>query len=182
MQRPLLRAPPRVERLRHPRLPRQVPAPGGRRGPDVRLAHEPLDDRARVILDRLDNAPHPERAAALRGQVGSAQVSKRVWANWFVGYRGDVAFAVMVLNPASARLYAGLCDDEADLLASAERPIVLLRKSPACDDRLPCAAPGLARIGLMLPYAPLHYLLFHELLGRPDGTDWQCPFCDNFRR
>ena len=43
------------------------------------------------------------------GQVGTAQVSKRLWANWFVGYRGDVAFAVMVLSrsPATSAVPAG---------------------------------------------------------------------------
>jgi cell division protein FtsI/penicillin-binding protein 2 len=35
---------------------------------------------------------------AVSGQVGVAQVSKRVWASWFVGYRGGVAFAVVVLS------------------------------------------------------------------------------------
>ena len=43
------------------------------------------------------------------GQVGTAQVSKRLWANWFVGYRGSVAFAVMVLSrsPATSAVPAG---------------------------------------------------------------------------
>lgn len=81
-------------------------------------------------------------------------------------------FAVMVLNAASASQYAKFDANEAGLLQSVERPIVLLRKTATCDDAMPGLAPGLARIGLMLPYAPLHYLLFHELLGRPSGTDW----------
>jgi hydrogenase maturation protein HypF len=81
-------------------------------------------------------------------------------------------FAVMVLNAASARHYAQFHAQEAALLASAERPIVLLHQSPACETALQGIAPGLSSIGLMLPYTPLHYLLFHELLGKPKGTDW----------
>ncbi|MDR3367898.1 carbamoyltransferase HypF [Rhodoferax sp.] len=81
-------------------------------------------------------------------------------------------FAVMVLNAASARLYAQFHAQEAALLESAERPIVLLHQSDVCERELQGIAPGLSSIGLMLPYTPLHYLLFHELLGKPEGTDW----------
>lgn len=81
-------------------------------------------------------------------------------------------FAVMVLNTASARHFAQCHAQESSLLESAERPIVLLHQSPVCETALPGIAPGLSSIGLMLPYTPLQYLLFHELLGRPEGTDW----------
>ena len=86
--------------------------------------------------------------------------------------REDKPFAIMVLNLASARRYAELSDDEAALLQSPERPVTLLQKSPGCDAALPDAAPGLSRIGLMLPYAPIHFLLFHELLGRQSNRAW----------
>jgi len=86
--------------------------------------------------------------------------------------RDEKPFAVMVLNSASACRHAQLDSDECALLESNERPIVLLRKAADCDAAFAGIAPGLADIGLLLPYTPLHYLLFHELLGRPDGMDW----------
>jgi len=87
-------------------------------------------------------------------------------------HREEKPFAVMVLNTRSARHYAQFCEQEAALLETGERPIVLLRQSAKCEAELQGIAPGLSSIGLMLPYTPLHYLLFHELLGRPQGKDW----------
>ena len=86
--------------------------------------------------------------------------------------REEKPFAVMVMNTRSARHYAQFREQDAALLETSERPIVLLRKSSACEATLQGIAPGLSRIGLMLPYTPLHYLLFRELLGKPEGTDW----------
>lgn len=86
--------------------------------------------------------------------------------------REQKPFAVMVLNTLGAAQHARFIEDEATLLESAERPIVLLAKSATCDEALAGIAPGLSDIGLMLPSTPLHYLLFHELLGRPAGCDW----------
>jgi hydrogenase maturation protein HypF len=58
-----------------------------------------------------------------------------------------------------------LTDDEARLLVSPARPIVLARRRPEC--RLaPLIAPGLAEIGVLLPYSPLHHLLLADA-GRP---------------
>jgi hydrogenase maturation protein HypF len=72
----------------------------------------------------------------------------------------------------AANKISGRTAPEAPLLKSPERPIVLLRQSPTCVTELQGIAPGLTSIGLMLPYTPLQYLLFHELLGKPEGTDW----------
>ena len=86
--------------------------------------------------------------------------------------REEKPFAVMVLNTQSARHYAQFREQDGALLETGERPIVLLRQSNICAAELQGIAPGLSSVGLMLPYTPLHYLLFHELLGRPEGTDW----------
>lgn len=86
--------------------------------------------------------------------------------------REEKPFAVMVAGVASVSPFATFGRDEEELLESAERPIVLLEKSPGCDDLLPGVAPGLASLGVILPYTPLHYLLFHEAAGRPAGTAW----------
>jgi hydrogenase maturation protein HypF len=50
-------------------------------------------------------------------------------------------------------------NEESDLLSSAQRPVLLLEKktSSVLPDNL---APGQNTLGVMLPYTPLHYLLF----------------------
>ncbi len=82
--------------------------------------------------------------------------------------REEKPFAVMAANLASLAEFAEIGADEARLLESPERPIVLLRKRA----ELPGIAPGLAWLGALLPYTPIHWLLFHEAVGRPPGTDW----------
>jgi hydrogenase maturation protein HypF len=86
--------------------------------------------------------------------------------------REEKPFAVMLANVASARAWAGTTMPDEDMLESGERPIVLVRKREGCDERLTGVAPGLAWLGIMLPYTPIHYLLFHEAAGRPEGTAW----------
>ncbi len=86
--------------------------------------------------------------------------------------REEKPFAVMVANVASVLHWADVAPAEQALLESAERPIVLLRKRAGGDAELRGVAPGLAWLGAMLPYTPLHYLLFHEAAGRPAGTTW----------
>ncbi len=86
--------------------------------------------------------------------------------------REEKPFALMVANVASIARHARVAPAEQAALESPERPIVLLeRLDPAAD--LPAGvAPGLAMLGVMLPYTPLHYLLFHEAAGRPAGSAW----------
>ena len=86
--------------------------------------------------------------------------------------REEKPFAVMVANVASARTWTEIATAERTLLEARERGIVLLEKRHAADDLLAGVAPGLAWLGVMLPYAPLHYLLFHEAAGRPVGAGW----------
>ncbi len=83
--------------------------------------------------------------------------------------REEKPFAVMAANLASLDGLAQWSEAERNLLQSAERPIVLLRKA---EGALPGVADGMPWLGALLPYTPLHYLLFHEAAGRPAGTGW----------
>jgi hydrogenase maturation protein HypF len=77
--------------------------------------------------------------------------------------RNGKAFAVMVSSMAVAERLCVLHGAERALLQGDRRPIVLLHRRE--DSLLPAAvAPGNARLGLMLPYTPLHRLLFDESL------------------
>ncbi len=77
--------------------------------------------------------------------------------------RGDKPFAIMARDLATVLQIAHADATEIALLTSRARPIVLLQK--CVDDSLfsPLAAqvaPGNRDLGVMLPYSPLHHLLF----------------------
>ena len=70
-------------------------------------------------------------------------------------------FAVMVQDLEACRRICHVSEAERDLLRSDRAPIVLLKKragSPVAE----AVAPGLADLGVMLPYTPLHMMLFEE--------------------
>jgi hydrogenase maturation protein HypF len=73
-------------------------------------------------------------------------------------YRKERPFALMARDLAAARELVALNDESERLLTSSARPIVL---APAIAI-LPLVAPHNSELGVMLPYAPLHELLFAE--------------------
>jgi len=87
-------------------------------------------------------------------------------------HRDAKPFAVMVANAVSLSFWARCTQAQRQWLEAAARPIVLLEKSAQCDSVLVGVAPDVAHLGVMLPYTPLHYLLFHEAAGRPAAAAW----------
>ena len=75
--------------------------------------------------------------------------------------------AVMVRNIGVARNLGIIGDVEEELLTSPQAPIVLVEKTG--DMVAPSVAAGHRRLGIMLPYTPLHHLLFDKL--RVRGVD-----------
>ena len=75
--------------------------------------------------------------------------------------REEKPLAIMARDLARARQLCQLTAAEEALLDSAAAPIVLAPKQPA-HDLSPAVAPGSDRLGIMLPYAPLHHLLLAE--------------------
>jgi hydrogenase maturation protein HypF len=73
--------------------------------------------------------------------------------------------AVMVRDLAAVRALVEVDDRAAALLDSPEKPIVVLPRRPDAP-LAPAVAPGLASVGVMLAYTPLHLLLL-EAVGRP---------------
>ena len=70
-------------------------------------------------------------------------------------------FAIMAPDLRTCRRICFVSEFEEELLASPQAPIVLLKKRPDCPVA-DAVAPGLADLGVMLPYAPLHLMLFDD--------------------
>lgn len=86
--------------------------------------------------------------------------------------RGGKPFAVMVKDLDVAEGLVTLDDDERALIGGGRKPIVLLpRRTPAAGTGIAAAvAPGNPDLGVLLPYTPLHVLLF-GIGDDPPGPD-----------
>jgi hydrogenase maturation protein HypF len=90
-------------------------------------------------------------------------------------HRPSKPFALMVKDLTRAETLCEMNTKERELLTSKERPIVLLKKRGKAPTKIlnsqlstlnslsDSVAPGIDRLGLMLPYTPLHHLLFDHL-------------------
>ncbi|MGA2554054.1 MAG: carbamoyltransferase HypF [Smithella sp.] len=76
-------------------------------------------------------------------------------------YREEKPLAIMVRDIDQTRRIAEFNEEERILLTSPQRPIVLLKKikTTLLSDFV---APSVPNLGIMLPYAPLHYLLLKD--------------------
>ncbi len=95
-----------------------------------------------LVCDGTD----PEVVASLRERTG----------------RPAKPFACMAPSLDSLRAFARVDDAEADALTDIRRPVVLVGKAAEAP-WLDAVAPGLDTLGVMLPYAGLHHLLFDHV-------------------
>jgi len=90
--------------------------------------------------------------------------------------RSGKAFAIMARDLATVERLCYVTPTDRTLLTSTRRPIVLLRRRPglarqaimstaSCVPISDHVAPGNTRLGVMLPYTPLHHLLFEDSPG-----------------
>lgn len=75
--------------------------------------------------------------------------------------RYEKPFAVMLRDLDEVRRYCSVSTEEEALLTCAQKPIVLLQTRQGAS-LAPSVAPGNHRLGVMLPYTPLHCLLLAE--------------------
>lgn len=79
--------------------------------------------------------------------------------------RENKPFALMAKNLEVIKQFCEVSNEEERLLLSSKRPIVLLKKLPALNSQPLTVsediAPNNKYLGFILPYTPLHHLLFH---------------------
>jgi hydrogenase maturation protein HypF len=119
---------------------------------------DPLGDAKQFLFEGLVVAVKGLGGYHLACDATSAEAVEKLRSR---KYREDKPLAVMARDVAVVRRYCEIDDSELALLTSEKRPIVLLRKREPC--HLPEAiAPRNRYLGAMLPYAPLHHLLFDD--------------------
>jgi hydrogenase maturation protein HypF len=128
-------------------------------GEEVAIATDPIEAAAKLLASG--------RVVAVKGLGGfhlacdatDAQAVSRLRER---KRRDEKPFAVMVPDLEAAHEVATLSSEEAALLRSAERPIVLVNRasgSMISED----VSPDTPLLGLFLPYTPLHHLLLHAV-------------------
>lgn len=77
-------------------------------------------------------------------------------------HRPAKPLALMLDSLETAKKHCRVSSAEAELLTSRQSPIVLLERSGNTSNICSRVAPNLNRLGIMLPYTPLHHLLLKE--------------------
>ena len=80
--------------------------------------------------------------------------------------RSDKPFALMARDVAAIESFCFVSETDRKVLLSAPRPIVILPRRPGTQISS-AVAPRNNTLGVMLPYTPLHYLLFGDLPDEP---------------
>jgi hydrogenase maturation protein HypF len=146
--------------------PIACPACGPRLALDPSTGEDPVTEARRLLADgrivAVKGLGGYHLACDAKNPAAVAELRRRK-------QRGGKPFAVMVSDVETARRLADLSDDEEALLTGIRRPIVLAGRRPDADIA-PEVAPDNPDLGLMLPYTPLHVLLF-GLPGDPPGPD-----------
>ncbi len=139
-------------------------------GPDITLFFQDTGfKKARDALEFTITLLRNGHIIAIKGMGGfnlvcNAMNEKSVMRLRDLKRKNNKPFALMAPDIESIRRFCYVDEGEERLLLSKERPIVLLRKKEDCV--IPDAvAPNNRYLGFMLPYTPLHYMLFFH----PDG-------------
>ena len=101
-----------------------------------------------LACDALNNDAVKRLRAAKRKSFGGTGESNK-------------PFALMSCDIAAVKTFADVSPEEEKELTGIIRPIVLLKKKPESEIS-DAVAPNNSRYGCMLPYTPLHHLLFHS--------------------
>ena len=139
-------------------------------GPVYRL----VDNKGNQIesdspVQRVAQMIEEDRVVAIQGMAGTHIATKTSNSRAIETLRqrkkrSQRPFAIMMRNLLVLRQVVYLTSPEEKLLTSWRRPIVLLKKRIRSElipnEVLDVIAPGLDTIGVMLPYAPVHHLLF----------------------
>jgi hydrogenase maturation protein HypF len=132
-------------------------------GPEVKILNfKEKDDAIRKTVQLLKNG----KIVAIKGLGGyhlacDALNDSAVRKLRNRKYREDKPFAIMCPDLKTIKEYCILSKEEKELLLSFKRPIVLLKKKKNCPISK-YVAPNNPYLGIMLPYTPLHYLLFYK--------------------
>jgi len=138
-------------------------------GPEVELVSSELkvESRSNKAVEDAVRLIEQGKILAIKGLGGfhlacDAQNRDAVQRLRAKKYREEKPFAVMAKDIDTVRRFCLVNRYEEELLLSKRRPIVLLRKQRP-DILAPQVAPKQKYHGVMLPYTPLHYLLFSKL-------------------
>lgn len=140
-------------------------------GPTLQLvggAGEALSSPATALADAAE-AIRGGQIVALKGLGGfqlivDARNERAVRALRRRKHRDEKPFAIMATDLMQSRALCEISAVEEALLTSAAAPIVLMKRR--LSEIAPMVAPGTPRLGVMLPYTPLHHLLL-AMLGFP---------------